>query len=132
MAVSDVGASTAFYREVGFCEVITLARDEIPYFVEMQHVSEPPGTVLMLLDHACWDFASTHRSDGVVLYLGVSDVDDWWSRLSSHPAVERPLQVRYYGREFVMCDPDGTRLAFFQPHADGERLPPRVSKSVQA
>lgn len=124
---ADVERSVAFYRSLGFEERFALRRiGQSRYFCELAFgASSHP--LVMLLDRTHWRFqADLQRQPlgaGVLIYVPVTDAAAYRDAIArALPAVEE-LQSLYYGREFVVEDPDGYRIAFFEAYPGGERLP---------
>ena len=135
LRVSDIERSVDAFEQFGFAKVMSLSYHDRPYFVEMRHADETGDGVVMLLDQGWWQQDGGRDgavAGGVLLYVPVEDIAGWWARLQALPAVVDELREHYYGREFVVQDPDGFRLAFFQPYPEGERLGRGVSRWTAA
>ena len=130
LRVNEVERSIRAYETFGFSPVMSLSHRGRPYFVELRHAEETGNGVVMLLDRTWWRQGGEGggATEGFVLYVPVRDVAAWWARLRDKPSVIEALRPHYYGREFVLEDPDGFRLAFFQAHPAGECLAEGVEK----
>lgn len=128
LRVRDAGRSLDFYRALGFEEQMLLLDGERLYYGEMI-LRDPRAGALMFLELDRWpiDEDATGQRDGAgqVLYLPVDDVDAVRARVPDEAVVQGPRD-EYWGRELVIRDPDGFRIAFLQVWPGGERLPEGV------
>jgi catechol 2,3-dioxygenase-like lactoylglutathione lyase family enzyme len=117
LIVSDVAASTRFYRDVlGFAITQTvppeaphvfvwLERDGVPVFLNARHAAaeDYPGV------------DSRPAGGTAALFFLVSDVEALHASVAPHASVLMPLKTQFYGmREFAITDLDGHILTFAQ------------------
>jgi lactoylglutathione lyase len=117
LIVSDVAASTRFYRDVlGFAikqavppeaphVFVWLERDGVPVFLNARHAAaeDYPGV------------DSRPAGGTAALFFLVSDVDALHVSVAPHASVLMPLKTQFYGmREFAIADLDGHILTFAQ------------------
>ena len=128
LRVRDAGRSLDFYRALGFEEQMLLLAGGRLYYGEMT-LPDPRAGAIMFLERDRWaideDDGDVRAGAGQVLYLPVDDVDAVRARLPDEAVVQGPRD-EYYGRELVVRDPDGFRIAFLQVWPGGERLPEGV------
>ncbi|HEU5057712.1 MAG TPA: VOC family protein [Kofleriaceae bacterium] len=128
LRVRSAARSLDFYRALGFEEQMLLRDGGRLYYGEMI-LRDPRGGALMFLERDRWaideDRDGEQDGSGQVLYLPVDDVDAVRARLPDGAVVQGPRD-EYYGRELVIRDPDGFRIAFIQVWPGGERLPEGV------
>jgi catechol 2,3-dioxygenase-like lactoylglutathione lyase family enzyme len=128
LRVRDASRSLDFYRALGFEEQMLLLDGERLYYGEMT-LRDPRAGALMFLELDRWTLAedASEQRDGAgqVLYLPVDDVDAVRARVPDEAVVQGPRD-EYWGRELVIRDPDGFRIAFLQVWPGGERLPEGV------
>jgi catechol 2,3-dioxygenase-like lactoylglutathione lyase family enzyme len=122
--VSDIGRSRRFYTEVlGFAVLYERPEERFAYLVR-------EGAALMLDQPAdpgrTWLAGPLEHpyGRGVNLQIEVGHIDSLHAAvLASGAPIERPLEERWYRRgdgqigqrQFVVQDPDGYLLRFFQP-----------------
>jgi catechol 2,3-dioxygenase-like lactoylglutathione lyase family enzyme len=128
LRVRSAARSLDFYRALGFEEQMLLLDGGRLYYGEMI-LRDPRGGALMFLERDRWaideDRGGAEDGGGQVLYLPVDVVDAVRARLPDDAVVQGPRD-EYYGRELVIRDPDGFRIAFIQVWPGGERLPEGV------
>lgn len=128
LRVRDAARSLDFYRSLGFEEQMLLLDHGRLYYGEMV-LRDPRAGALMFLERDRWaideDRAGERDGAGQVLYLPVDDIDAVRARVPDEVVVQGPRD-EYYGRELVIRDPDGFRIAFIQVWPGGERLPEGV------
>jgi catechol 2,3-dioxygenase-like lactoylglutathione lyase family enzyme len=128
LRVRDAGRSLDFYRALGFEEQMLLLADGRLYYGEMI-LRDPRAGALMFLERDRWaideDRAADRDGAGQVLYLPVDDLEAVRARIPDDAVIQGPRD-EYYGRELVIRDPDGFRIAFLQTWPGGERLPEGV------
>jgi catechol 2,3-dioxygenase-like lactoylglutathione lyase family enzyme len=111
---NDLAASRDFYSKVGF-EV----KSDTPRFVELS--LDDFGITLVPMSEAepefAGDAAPTGKGKGYYLYLQVSDADAKYAELKAagiEPATA-PRDWAWGNREFIVKDPDGFKMCFWQP-----------------
>jgi catechol 2,3-dioxygenase-like lactoylglutathione lyase family enzyme len=128
LRVRDAARSLDFYRALGFEEQMLLLNQGRLYYGEMT-LEDPRGGALMFLERERWaigdDALAERDGAGQILYLPVDDVDAVRARVPDEAVVQGPRD-EYWGRELVIRDPDGFRIAFIQVWPGGERLPEGV------
>jgi catechol 2,3-dioxygenase-like lactoylglutathione lyase family enzyme len=128
LRVRDAARSLDFYRALGFEEQMLLLDEGRLYYGEVI-LRDPRGGALMFLERDRWaiddDLAEVRDGAGQVLYLPVEDIEAVRARVPDEAVVQGPRD-EYYGRELVIRDPDGFRIAFLQVWPGGERLPEGV------
>lgn len=112
LAVSDVEASTAWYRALGF-EVAY----EMPVMTHVRYRKH--ADVMLVADRTRLGrkrpSAETAHGAGVTVYVNVLDesVDDVAERAAAYGATpDGPHATSWNTREVVVSDPDGYRFAF--------------------
>lgn len=126
LMVENAERSLDFYRSLGFQEEMVLRFEGRIYFGEMSYQGRGSGHLLMVLEKTWWNFADDMavpaKGAGVLIYVPVENLDAVYRALPTSAPIMYPLTDLYYGREFVVRDPDGYKIAFFQGHEQGERL----------
>ena len=110
LVVSDIGRSTAFYRDVLGLPVHMTVPDAPPFvFVWLMQ-----GDVRIFLnDQATVGELDPHMAarplgGSFTIYMRVVGVDALWERVSGRAKVADPISTKPYGmREFAIEDPDG-------------------------
>ena len=113
MWVQENSLSTKFYKKLGF-DVIS-ADDE-------HSVVSLSGFKITLVnmrdeDKFSKDSMSSYKGKGMYIYIRVSDVDSKYKELVGmgfKPATQ-PKDWNWGKREFILKDPDGYKLCFWQP-----------------
>lgn len=110
--VQDATLSVKFYRKLGFDEVRVTDRDatvacggfEI-MLVTMRDENEFNG-----------DSLAAAKGKGMYVYINVDNVDAKYSDLVKHDITPKaePRDWPWGNREFVVADPDGYKLCFWQ------------------
>lgn len=107
--VSDLEASVAFYRKLGF--VVEQRRDDWGW------AQLRCGACQLMLDRSINTHAGAPR--GAVLYLYPGDITVFHRQAQDNGLPLPPLDTTFYGMtEFRVEDPDGNRLWI------GQQLPP--------
>ncbi len=119
LPVKDMDAATAFYRKLGFLQIVDTA-----HYARF----ECPGgssTFSLALDDA-------EFSNGAVIYFEHEDLDHWVSELVDKGIVfeQLPTDMRYLWREAILHDPSGNKIKLY--YAGENRLNPpwRVERST--
>jgi uncharacterized glyoxalase superfamily protein PhnB len=111
--VQENSLSTKFYKKLGF-EVVRSADDH--------SVVALNGFEIILVnmrdeDAFAKDAMSADKGRGMYVYIKVDDVDTKYKELVSQgfePATQ-PKDWQWGNREFILKDPDGYKLCFWQP-----------------
>lgn len=117
--VQENGTSTKFYKRLGFGvlhadddhSVVSLGSFEIA-LVNMRDE-----------DKFATDAMSSDKGQGMYVYIRVDDVDTKYNELIDlgfTPATE-PKDWQWGNREFILKDPDGYKLCFWQPIKEATR-----------
>jgi catechol 2,3-dioxygenase-like lactoylglutathione lyase family enzyme len=132
LMVADVTRTLAFYRQLGFCDKMQLLKNGQPYYAEVSVKSQAAEYLLMFLEREWWEPSADRDVSpvgvGLTVYLPVENLETAFEncrQLHEHHLIV-PVTERYYGREFILSDEDGYRLAFFQPNPQGEVLGPNM------
>jgi catechol 2,3-dioxygenase-like lactoylglutathione lyase family enzyme len=117
LVVSDIDASTAFYRDVLGFAVKQTVPDTPPFaFVWLER-----GAVQVFLN----DLAAVRKEPPVAarniggsgMYIVVEGLDELHEAVSRRTSLVMPLTRQFYGmREFAVTDPDGHLITFAQPY----------------
>ncbi len=111
--VQENKLSEKFYKKIGF--EVTQSDDDHS-IVTLQGFSIDLVTMRDEADFAK-DSMSSDKGRGVYVYIRVNDVDNMYQELVSKgatPATE-PKDWQWGNREFILKDPDGYKLCFWQP-----------------
>lgn len=111
--VQENSLSTKFYKKLGF-DVIRSADD---HSVVALNGFEITIVNMRDEDRFAHDSMSGDKGRGMYVYIRVEDVDSKYKELISlgfNPATE-PKDWHWGNREFVLKDPDGYKLCFWQP-----------------
>jgi uncharacterized glyoxalase superfamily protein PhnB len=126
LMVESASRSLEFYRRLGFQEQMLIRHQGQVYYGEMAFENGSDSHLIMFLEKSWWAFPQdrqgTPLGTGVVLYILVDNIDDLYVAVRDQARIVQPLQDAYYGREFVLADEDGYRLAFIQQYAGGEKI----------
>lgn len=110
--VQDAGLSTKWYKKIGFEVVSTTERDAVVKLggfqlslVTMRDEEEFNG-----------DSLAAEKGKGMYMYIQCADVDAFYSQLKNSGIMPRtePRDWEWGRREFVIHDPDGYKLCFWQ------------------
>ncbi len=115
-AVKDLGKSVEFYEEVGFIFKNiepTYAKAYFNWFwleFVQQDALEPS------VFKKAADIASGGRGSGQFIQIGVQSADDTYNELVAKglKPFNEPQTFPWKRREFILQDPDGYRLVFFE------------------
>ena len=114
--VEDVSAAIAFYGELFGFEVIQ--KFEENNSIRWASLSKDQ-TQLMLNEHGERSNDRRRLSDShldVVLYIGVTDLDEVWRRVDQKGYSPSPIEIEDYGlRQFGFRDLDGYEIAVTGP-----------------
>lgn len=109
--VQDLAASSSFYEKLG----ARLTPFDGVVMAQLENFT------FHLVDEAKAHFAAeakeTPRGGGMFLYIKVEEIDNWYKKvcdLGLKPSSE-PRDWPWGNREFVLRDPDGYKLAFYEP-----------------
>lgn len=111
--VQENGLSTKFYKKLGF-DVIRSADDHSLVALNGFEI-----TLVSMRDEDAFakDSMSADKGRGMYVYIRVDDVDAKYKELNAlglKPATE-PTDWQWGNREFILKDPDGYKLCFWQP-----------------
>lgn len=109
--VQENSISTKFYKKLGF-DVVRANDDHSVVAID--------GFKIMLVsmrddDKFAGDSMYSEKGRGMYVYIGVSDVDTKYKELTDlgfNPT--KPKNWQWGNREFVLKDPDGYKLCFWQ------------------
>jgi uncharacterized glyoxalase superfamily protein PhnB len=111
--VQENKLSEKFYKKVGF---------EVIQSTDEHSVVALQGFQLDLVsmrdeDRFARDSMSANKGRGVYVYIQVEDVDAKYAELVSLslPPATKPKDWPWGNREFILKDPDGYKLCFWQP-----------------
>ena len=114
--VEDVSAAIAFYGELFGFEVVQ--KFEENNSIRWASLSKDQ-TQLMLNEHGERSNDRRRLSDShldVVLYIGVTDLDEIWRRVDQKGYSPSQIEIEDYGlRQFGFRDPDGYEIAVTGP-----------------
>ena len=114
--VEDVSAAIAFYGELFGFEVVQ--KFEENNSIRWASLSKDQ-TQLMLNEHGERSNDRRRLSDShldVVLYIGVTDLDEVWRRVDQKGYSPSPIEIEDYGlRQFGFRDLDGYEIAVTGP-----------------
>ena len=114
--VEDVSAAIAFYDELFGFEVVQ--KFEENNSIRWASLSKDQ-TQLMLNEHGERSNDRRRLSDShldVVLYIGVTDLDEVWRRVDQKGYSPSPIEIEDYGlRQFGFRDLDGYEIAVTGP-----------------
>jgi uncharacterized glyoxalase superfamily protein PhnB len=110
--VQENKISEKFYKKLGF---------DIQRSDDEASVVELNGFTITLVamrdeDEFSKDSMATEKGRGVYTYIKVNNVDEWYQKLLElgiKPATE-PRDWQWGNREFIVKDPDGYKLCFWQ------------------
>jgi len=115
LPVSDMDAATAFYRRLGFTQIV-----DTPHYARFE-CPEGDSTFSLSLTQGTFE-------NGAVVYFESERLDAWVEEL-----VERgiefdqpPTDMRYLWREAVLRDPSGNRIKLYHAGENRRRPPWRV------
>jgi len=112
LPVTDMGRATAFYRTLGFVQIV-----ETPHYARFEC---PEGEATFSLA------SSEHPVDnGAIIYFESDRLDAWVQELIARGIEfdQPPTDMRYLWREAVLTDPCGNRIKLY--HAgENRRYPP--------
>ena len=111
LITNHIDRSLMFYRDVLGFSVTTTVPDAAPFvFVWLQR----DGVNVFLNDAAAVHHetpglvSAVVGQSGVMIFLLVEGVDEWWARVKDAAPVVMPLKDQWYGMtEFSIADPDG-------------------------
>lgn len=111
--VQENQLSTKFYKKIGF-DVMHMGDD---HSVVVLHGFEITLVNMRDEDKFARDALSAEKGRGMYVYIRVEDVDKKYTSLLASgikPASE-PKNWEWGNREFILKDPDGYKLCFWQP-----------------
>ncbi|HMR73335.1 MAG TPA: VOC family protein [Candidatus Saccharibacteria bacterium] len=110
--VQDNTLSEKFYKKLGF--EVTLSRDDL----SVVRLGELEIELVPMRDEDEFakDSMSGEKGRGMYIYMQAADVDQTYENLKSQniAAVAPPRDWPWGRREFVVKDPDGYKLCFWQ------------------
>jgi len=111
--VQENQLSAKFYRKIGF----ELVRDTEDHSVVALDGFEITLVNMRDEDKFAQDSMAAEKGRGMYVYIHVDDVDKKYQELITsgvQPATE-PKDWEWGNREFILKDPDGYKLCFWQP-----------------
>ena len=112
LPVRDMGEATAFYRRVGFVQIV-----DTPHYARFECPKRDSTFSLSLSES---DF-----SNGAIIYFESGRPDEWVAELAAGGIEfdQMPTDMRYLWREAVLHDPSDNRIKLY--HAgENRRNPP--------
>ena len=112
LPVRDMGAATAFYRRLGFVQIV-----DTPHYARFEC---PEGEATFSLS-----LSEEESVNGAIIYFESERLDDWVGELTAKGIEfdQMPTDMRYLWREAVLRDPSGNTIKLY--HAgDNRRYPP--------
>ncbi len=126
LMVKDASKSLAFYQQLGFIEQMILRKHGRVYYAEMSFQGRDNHYMIMFLEQEWWLFPqeseAREKGSGVLIYIPVDHVDAVYEQVKEQSHVICPPRDLYYGREMVIADEDGYKLAFIQEYPGKEHL----------
>lgn len=115
--VTDVANSLKHYEQLGF----RVIQNQVPLFgsvmlngflIQFQDKTNPSDPDFVK------EAMAEPKGGGLFIYLQVDDVDDYFEKVTSRGVVPttQPRDWPSGNREFVIRDPDGYKLVFYQAH----------------
>jgi len=119
LPVSDMDAATAFYRRLGFPQIV-----DTPHYARFE-CPEGGATFSLSLTEDSFE-------NGAVVYFESEQLDDWVEKLAASGIEfdQMPTDMRYLWREAVLHDPSGNRIKLY--HAGESRRHPPWRVELQA
>lgn len=119
--VTDVANSLAHYEQLGF----RVIQNEVPsygsvmlgdFLIQFQDKRNPSDPAFVK------EAMAEPKGGGLFVYLQVEDVDTYYEKIQKRGIVPTttPRDWPWGNREFVVRDPDGYKLVFYQPHGARE------------
>jgi catechol 2,3-dioxygenase-like lactoylglutathione lyase family enzyme len=117
LPVSDIDTATAFYRTLGFTQIV-----DSPHYARFEC---PEGDSTFSLS-----LASGDGLNGAVIYFEHRELDQWVSELKSKGIVflQDPRDESYLWREAVLEDPSGNKIKLYWAGENRLNPPWRVEK----
>lgn len=111
--VQENGISTKFYKKIGF----NVVRSNDDHSVVSLHGFEITLVTMRDEDAFARDSLASDKGRGVYVYIRVDDVDRKYKELTSLglKTATKPKDWQWGNREFIVKDPDGYKLCFWQP-----------------
>jgi catechol 2,3-dioxygenase-like lactoylglutathione lyase family enzyme len=116
LLVDNIEKSVAFYEKLGF-----ITSKEVPgtattlklgdFWLELLHKSK------VVSEEYGEDVESPHKGAGLYLQIQVDDTDAFYDTVTKNEIVPSGIPKNYpwNQREFIIIDPDGYKIAFFNP-----------------
>jgi uncharacterized glyoxalase superfamily protein PhnB len=115
--VQENTLSTKFYKKIGF-DVVRSADDHSVVTLNSFEI-----TLVNMRDEDKFakDSMSGDKGRGVYMYIKVDDVDAKYKELENQgfKPTTKPKDWEWGNREFILKDPDGYKLCFWQPIKQG-------------
>jgi catechol 2,3-dioxygenase-like lactoylglutathione lyase family enzyme len=126
LMVKDASTSLRFYQKIGFEEIMLIRGHGHLYYGEMIYRGKNDGTTLMFLEKENWHIKKNRdqppNPGTILIYVPVENLDEVFEKVRQVATVISPPTELYYGKEFIISDEDGYKLAFFQEYPEGERV----------
>ncbi|MBL4800318.1 MAG: VOC family protein [Emcibacter sp.] len=102
LPVKDMDAATAFYRRLGFLQIV-----DTPHYARFE-CEEGGSSFSLSLEQS--DF-----NNGAVLYFEEEKLDDWVAQLLKKGIefAQMPTDMSYLWREAVLYDPSGNKIKLY-------------------
>ena len=126
LMVKEAEKTLEFYKNIGFREEMYIKKEGRKYYGEVSFQGKDNQYLLMFIEEEWWKFQDEINRDvqgnGVVIYIPVEDLDSIYENIKGKVNVVLPPAKLYYGKELVISDPDGYKIAFFQVYQEGEHM----------
>lgn len=119
LPVTNMEAATAFYRELGFTQIV-----DTPHYARFE-CPEGASTFSLSLTEDSFD-------NGAIIYFESDRLDEWVARLVGQGVKfqQMPTDMRYLWREAVLHDPSGNRIKLYYAGENRRHPPWRVERGT--
>lgn len=118
LPVDDMKAATAFYRRLGFTQIV-----DTPHYARFE-CPEGDSTFSLSLSEDAFD-------NGAIIYFESDRLDEWVADLVEIGIEfdQLPTDMRYLWREAVLRDPSGNRIKLYHAGENRRHPPWRVERA---
>ncbi|WP_226702947.1 VOC family protein [Microbulbifer elongatus] len=118
MPVSNMEEATAFYREMGFIQIV-----DTPHYARFECPEGDSTFSLSLTSGDC--------SNASVVYFETEKLDSWVNELKAKGFTfsQEPVDQPYLWREAVLFDPSGNKLKLYWAGENRKNPPWRVDRT---
>lgn len=118
LPVDDMKAATAFYRRLGFTQIV-----DTPHYARFE-CPEGDSTFSLSLSEDAFD-------NGAIIYFNSDRLDEWVADLVEIGIEfdQLPTDMRYLWREAVLRDPSGNRIKLYHAGENRRHPPWRVERA---